>query len=174
MRTLSCVFAVFLVLIMTVTAGLAGEPDGKAVAEIKALIEKHSEAFGAKDMEAVMAMYAQDAILIGTTPMQRWVGAKAIKKAHTEFFKSFDKEVIHVTWTKIRTEGDTAWFAANCSVESAYRGWRDEYPINWSAVLTKKNGKWLFRLAHFSSETFTEEYGGGPYEESAYEDAPSQ
>lgn len=160
MKTTSCVFTILLILLMTVVPCLAGEPDAKAIAEVKAVLEKHGTAFAAKNLDVVTGMYSKDAILIGTTPMQRWVGAEEIKMAHKEFFKTFDQETIDITWVKIRTHSDMAVFAADLAVSYAYRGVRAEFPIVWTGTLAKRNGKWVFVLAHFSSQTFGSEYGG--------------
>ena len=69
---------IVLVLIFSMKAVpcLAGETDPKVEAEIMELMERHAEAFGKKDLSAIMEMYAKgrDTVFMGTGPGERWVG----------------------------------------------------------------------------------------------------
>ncbi|MDQ7783044.1 MAG: nuclear transport factor 2 family protein [Desulfomonilaceae bacterium] len=147
----------------TVPKAAAGEDP--AAGPIKQLLVDHARAFEAKNLDVVTGMYADDAILIGTTPNQRWIGKEAIRKAHQEFFQTFDKETIAYVWQTIRVAGDMAWMAADCNVTSVLEGTTDEFPLNWTAVLAKKDGKWQFVLSHFSSPAFGEGLVGEPDED---------
>ena len=70
----------------------------------KEVVEQHHEKVGArtKDVEAIIADYADDAIFI--MPDKTLVGKEAIKDAFTEFFKGFPN--LRFTESKIIIEGD--------------------------------------------------------------------
>jgi uncharacterized protein (TIGR02246 family) len=138
------------VLGLAVTPCLAKGADPKVVAEIKEVVEKRHKAFGEKDTETLLSLFAPNMIIMGTGPGDRWVGEEEIKKAHAKFFENFDSLNIHCTWMSIGTKGDVARLTAMCQVTSYLKNEKTEFPVNWSAVLEKQEGKWLFVTSHFS------------------------
>ena len=79
---------------------LAAETDVDTDKELMEFVQKYRQAFEQKDIDGVMAMYAKDAVLMGTGPGERFVGAEEIRNAHVELFKTFDKEESTLTWHK--------------------------------------------------------------------------
>ena len=146
------VIAFLLLFSIALTSGLArAEPSG-AEAEIRAFLTKHAQAFKARDIDGIMALWAAgpDIVLMGTGPGERYVGRKEVREAHLEFFKMFDAEDNRITWTKVGSDGNMAWIMAMAQVSSYYKNIRNEFAVNWSAVLKKQDGEWRFVTRHFS------------------------
>ena len=129
----------------------------KDVAEIKAMIAKHDQALNEKDMDAVMDLFApgDGTVMMGTGPGEKWVGQAEIKDAYTHFFGDFDKGTLahECFWKAGEANGDMAWAAAMCKMTDSMKGKKREYGLNVSAAFVRQDGKWLFRMMHFSNLT---------------------
>ncbi len=130
---------------------IAAEVNPETKAEIKAFLNQYRDAFKMKNIDAVMAMYAPDAVLMGTGPGELYEGQDAIRKAHVEFFKSFDKEEPSIEWFKAGAKGDVAWIAAAVKFTSSLKDKKGEFQLNSTSILEKRNGKWVFIVRHFSN-----------------------
>ena len=133
----------------------ADEPKGGVGAEAIAAVDAYNKAIARKDLEACMAAYAPgpDVVLLGTGPGERWQGPDEIREAHVNFFSTFDKEVSEPTWRLARGSGDVAWVASMAHVTDFFKGEKNEFSLNISTVLVKKEGKWQIALCHFSNLT---------------------
>jgi len=129
----------------------AAEVKPETKAEFKAFLDQYRKAFNEKNADAVMAMYASDAVLIGTGPGELYEGSDDIRKAHVEFFKSFDKEERTIQWMKVGTKGNVAWIAATVKFNSYIKDKKTEFLINSTSVLEKRDGKWVIVVRHFSN-----------------------
>ena len=152
---LRMMIALFLVSFFVTASGIAAEANPEIKPEIKkelkAFLNQYREAFKAKNTDAVMAAYASDALLMGTGPGELYEGKDAIRKAHVEFFKSFDKEDPSIEWFKAGAKGDFAWISAVVKFTSSMKDKKGEFQINSTSVLEKRNGKWVFIVRHFSN-----------------------
>ena len=131
--------------------GFAAETDSALEQEIKDFVQKYTEAFQAKDLDAIMAMYAEDAVLLGTGPGERFVGMEEIKGAYIEYFKAFDKEEATLTWYKAGSHGDVVWASGMSHVNTYMKNQKREFALNWSLVLVKLDGTWKFAQRHISN-----------------------
>lgn len=144
----------FLALVFVVFWGSlawAAEPDAGFEKEIKGFVLKYREAFKEKDIDAVMAMYADDAVLMGTGPGERFVGKEEIKNAYIEYFKTFDKEEYTMTWSKVGKQGDVVWATGMTQFTSYYKNKKNEFALNWTTVLVKQDGAWKIVHRHISN-----------------------
>ena len=148
---LRMMFTLFLVCFFVAAPCIAADVNTETKTEIKAFLNQYREAFKSKNADAVMAMYASDAVLMGTGPGELYEGQDAIRKAHVEFFKSFDKEEPSIEWIKAGAKGDIAWIAATVKFTSSMKDKKTEFMLNSTSVLEKRNGKWVFIVRHFSN-----------------------
>jgi len=148
---LRMMFTLFLVCYFVASPCIAAEVNPETKAEIRAFLDQYREAFKLKNADAVMAMYAPDAVLMGTGPGELYDGADAIRKAHIEFFKSFDKEARTIDWIKVGTKDDVAWIAASVKFTSYLKDKKVEFLIHSTSVLEKRDGKWLIIVRHISN-----------------------
>jgi len=134
---------------------------GEAVADITDLLKTHDTAMNQHDVNGVIQLYAKgpNTVLLGTGPGEKFQGLDEIRMAYTEIFKDFDTNTLNVNcyWKDGGVTGKAAWGAAMCKVSDAKGGKKRDYELNVSAVMEKQDGRWLFRLLHFSNLT-----GGGP------------
>jgi uncharacterized protein (TIGR02246 family) len=130
---------------------MAAQSDADVEKEIMEFVQKYRQAFEQKDLDGVMAFYAEDAVLIGTGPGERFEGAEEIRMAHTEYFKSFDKEESVLTWHKSNRNGDVVWIASMVSINSYFKNNKKEFALNSTMVLAKQEGTWKFVQRHISN-----------------------
>lgn len=143
----------FLIVIVALAASpcLAAESDSGEIAEIEQMIKSHNQAYNKKDIDAVVQFYAPDAILMGTGPGERYEGTEEIRDAHVHFFESYDKQTSELTWHKTWVNGDVAWSMSMKQYTLYNKNVKNEFALNWSVVLEKQNGKWVFVSLHFSN-----------------------
>ena len=130
---------------------VAAQSDADVEKEIMEFVQKYRQAFEQKDLDGVMALYAEDAVLIGTGPGERFEGAEEIRMAHAEIFKTFDKEESILTWHKSGGSGDVVWIAGMTSINTYFKNNKKEFALNWTMVLAKQKGTWKFVQRHISN-----------------------
>jgi uncharacterized protein (TIGR02246 family) len=127
----------------------------KDEAEVHAALEAYGKAISSKDLEACMALFDPDpkTVMLGTGPGERWLGLDEIREAHARFFDSFDSEKSQATWRLMQIQGDVAWGASMREVVNYYKNEKNEFFLNISAVVVKRDGKWRVSMFHFSNLT---------------------
>lgn len=150
MKMLRGTLAIMLVIFWG-SLSIAAEKDAVLEKEIKDFVQKYQRAFQEKDIDAIMAMYATDAVLIGTGPGERFVGEEEIRGAYHEYFKAFDREEYTLTWHKAGTLGDVVWAAGMSHINSYFKNKKREFALNWTLVLVKQDGTWKFVQRHISN-----------------------
>jgi uncharacterized protein (TIGR02246 family) len=126
--------------------------------EIRAVLHKHDQAMDRQDVEALLALYADDPTIamMGTGPGEFWKGREEIKSAYIEFLKDFKAGSLkhECPETSGSHHGEVAWLVASCNMQDvAPDGQPREYVLNVSAVLKKENEDWKFQTFHFSNLT---------------------
>jgi len=153
MRRVTCVAVIFVLALVVAAPAVAGGIDPGTEKEVKGFLDRQTQAYDKKDLNALMAMLAPDAdvVMLGNGPDQRWVGSDRIKKAYESFLATYKSEVMKLTWTSIRAKGDVAWFAAKCVIHQMKKPeGKETLLINWTGVLEKRKDKWLLVQSHFS------------------------
>lgn len=153
MRRVTFVAVVLVAALVSAAPGLASEIDPRTEKEVKGFLDSQTQAYGKKDLKAVMAMLAPDAdvVMLGNGPDDRWVGPDQIKKAYESFLAQYKSEIMRLTWTSIRAKGNVAWFAARCVIHQMKQPeGKETLLINWTGVLEKRKDKWLLVQSHFS------------------------
>lgn len=142
--------------VWTATGWTQPEGDPKVLAELKENFARLDQTINAHDLAGVLALYApgdNTAVLLGTGEGERWVGREEIQAAYAEFFRFFDPgtQETRCTWTMQDVKGNLAWMASMCRITDFLKNQKREYGINVTAVLEKLDGKWYFRVMHFSN-----------------------
>jgi uncharacterized protein (TIGR02246 family) len=151
MATVRWFFTLAVVLVLAVAPVLAAEPGSGTMAEIDQMLKSYSQAFSNKNAEAVMGFYAPEALLMGTGPGERYEGSAEIRDAYLHFFESYDKQTSERTWHKVWVKGDVAWGISMEQFTTYFKNVKNEFAINTSVVLEKRNGKWVIVSHHFSN-----------------------
>jgi len=139
------------VFVLAAVPCLAAEADSGVMAELVESYKSYIQAFNNKDVDAVMGFYAPDAILMGTGPGERYEGAEGIRDAHLHFFGTYDKQTSELTWHKVWVKGDVVWLMTMEQFTAYYKNVKNEFAINSSVVMEKRNGKWVIVSLHFSN-----------------------
>ena len=151
MKTVRLFLLSLVAVILAAATCLAAEPDPRVKAELTQMLSSYSEAFNKKDVDAVMAFYTPDAVLMGTGPGERYDGPEGIREAYLQFVQSYDKQTSERTWLKVWANGDVAWGMTMVQYTTYNKNVKSEFAVNNSVVLEKRNGKWLFVSHHFST-----------------------
>jgi ketosteroid isomerase-like protein len=148
---MSCLAAV-VCLLLPPAAGTYARADDKA--DIRALETRFVEAFRAKDVNAIMAVYVPDETLVvfDVVPPRQYVGWKAYKKDWEDFLALFDSAItveltdLHVTTVRILGYGH--------SIQRVTGRMRDGKTLGLTVRVTdvyrKVKGKWLIVHEHVS------------------------
>jgi ketosteroid isomerase-like protein len=135
-------------------AQAADEALEKAVA---ATWQAHDKALSEHDVDAILATWvdAEDSVLLGSGPGERWVGSAEIREFYDNVVKDFDAYSMESVcgWYVIGAQGDTAWALAECDFSDSLGDAKREFPLNVSGVLVKQEDTWKFRALHFSTLT---------------------
>jgi ketosteroid isomerase-like protein len=125
------------------------------LAQVRALLQAHDEAFTNQDLSGVMACFTEKAAIMGTGPGEIWSGPEEIKVAYQHFFDGFDRGEQKFEY-QFRIGGLTSemgWMMTSGNVYGKKAGKEFAYPLNLSLTVTKNEGKWLVSAMHFSTLT---------------------
>jgi len=144
-----------MVLLLALGVSQAGSTDSQAEADIQKLMESYREAVGKQDLPGVMKSFADgpDTVVMGTGPGELYVGKESIENAYRAFFSNFQTEKGKITWMKSGVNGNAAWILGTSLITQNLKKGKNEFELNWSAVLEKKGGEWKIVALHFSHLT---------------------
>jgi uncharacterized protein (TIGR02246 family) len=154
MRSFYAIVVIALLVLAGGVSGLAQTAEAQARQEIRDLLTRYARAYERKDIETIMAMIAPgpDTIFVYPGPGGLHVGKSAIKAVYERDFAKFVSATIDYTSLSIRVRGKVAWFTSEWVATIDTGDGEVTIPARWTAVLEKRNGKWLFVQAHFSYE----------------------
>lgn len=124
----------------------------KDIKEIKALIEKWSEAVRSQDIDRILANHAKDMVMFDVPLPLQSKGIEAYKKTWDLFF-AWTKKPILFNFTELEIiAGDTVAFAhgiGHCSSINK-KGEDENIEFRLTVGLRKENGKWIIQHEHHS------------------------
>ena len=137
-------FTTFVLLMLTPAAALAGPAE-----DANAVIDRWSAAFNANDQEAVVKLYAPDAVLLGTVSPVINEGTEAIRAYFKILPGSGAKSVIGERRTIVLSEN--AVMGAGFYEFTIMRDGKPvPLPSRFTMVVAKRDGQWLI-VHHHSS-----------------------
>lgn len=124
-------------------------------AKIRLLLDRWGKAFRAKDLNAVMSVYAAGNALVAydiVAPLQ-CVGADAYRKNYEEFFAQYEGRIDYeVRDLRIVTGDDVAFLHCVERISGTLKnGQKSEVWVRATSGLRKINGKWLIIHDHISA-----------------------
>ena len=133
----------------------ARQTDPQAEAGIKKLIESYQAAMEKQDLTAIMKCFAEgpDTVVMGTGPGELYVGKESIENAYRGFFSNYVNEKEKITWMKSGVNGNAAWILGTSLITQSQKKGKNEFEMNWSAVLEKQGDNWKIVALHFSHLT---------------------
>jgi ketosteroid isomerase-like protein len=132
-------------------------------AQVRARMEAWATALRAKDLDGLMAHYAEDILVFDLAPPLQYEGKAAYRKNWGDWFPSFQGPVgYEIRGLSIATGGDLA-FCRSLNRISGIRtsGEKTDVWVRATVGLRKIGGKWMVAHEHFSvpinMETFAAE-----------------
>jgi uncharacterized protein (TIGR02246 family) len=125
-----------------------------ARADIRALEERFVAAFKAKDVDAIMKVYAPDQTLVvfDVVPPRQYVGAAAYRKDWQTFFDSFEGPItVELTDLDVAADRNLAYSRSIQRVAGTDKhGKKLDLTVRVTDVYKKAGGRWLIIHEHVS------------------------
>jgi uncharacterized protein (TIGR02246 family) len=125
-----------------------------AGADIRALEERFVAAFKAKDVDAIMKVYAPDQTLVvfDVVPPRQYVGAAAYRKDWQTFFGSFDGPItVELSDLDVAADRNLAYSHSIQRVAGTDKqGKKLDLTVRVTDVYKKARGRWLIIHEHVS------------------------
>ena len=130
-------------------------------AEILDTLERYAEAYCAKDVEGLMALFddGDDVTVIGTGADELCVGPAAIRALFTRNFAEAAAEKFDWHWTKTTIRGDAAVVAATFTIHIDREGEKIVVPLRWTIALRNSNSRWRWLHRHASAAAANQDDG---------------
>lgn len=122
-----------------------------AKTEVTEVFETWMKAYEDRDVEKVLACYTPDAVYIGTGEDEKMLGVDEMREGFERAFAQCDSMDVEIGWTSVSSHGEVAWLVAECLFRIDTGG-----PELWlhgrvTAVLVKRDGRWLVAHSHTST-----------------------
>jgi uncharacterized protein (TIGR02246 family) len=146
--------ALFASTLLFSTPAPAETPAGKSEGEIRQLLERWEKAFRAKNIDAVMAVYAPEAAVVAydVVPPLQIAGKKAYRKSYEDFFAMYQGPLdFECRDLKIVAGRDVAFIYCLERVSGTLQnGQKSDLWIRATSGLRKISGRWLIVHDHIS------------------------
>jgi ketosteroid isomerase-like protein len=120
--------------------------------EVKALMDRRSEAFRLKDVERAMALFSADVVYFDLVPPLRYSGAAALRERFDDWFRRWKSPIgQELRDLTVLARGDMA--AAHMLIRTSGTlndGRTVGYWVRTSDFCLRSNGKWLITHEHVS------------------------
>ena len=129
-------------------------------AAIQGLLDDCIRSLRDKNIEGVMALYAQEVVSFDIVPPLRYIGADAFRKVWEEVFFVYQGPIDYEIADLSITVGDDVAFTHSLNRISGTMntGQKTDLWLRWTACLRKINGKWLI-VHHQNSVPVDLEHG---------------
>jgi uncharacterized protein (TIGR02246 family) len=116
------------------------------------MLKKWSDSFSAKDLEAILALFAPDAdvTMLGSEDWEMGIGPDALRSVYEHLFSRGDSATWEWKWHQVSSSGSTAWLLATGVVHIASAAGATSGPYRLSSVFEKREGRWLWMQFHGS------------------------
>ena len=120
--------------------------------QIRELCDKVAKGIRARNLEQVMAAYADDVVQFDVRSPLAQHGADEVRETTREWFDRWEGEIdFEVRDLTIATGGDIAFaHSFNRSAGTTKNGERVEMWVRWTAGCRRRNGAWLVTHEHVS------------------------
>lgn len=131
------------------------EDGGNTLAGVRSTLKNYFTAFHAKDIDGVMAVFANapNTVMMGTGPDEVWLGKDDIRMAHHAFFAGFEKETSERTLVSVGADGDVAWLTCFLVASQKGNNNKNTFQVNLSMVFREIEATWYITAMHFSNLT---------------------
>ena len=126
--------------------------DTQTKADVLAGLRRYWEAYGRRDVHAVMAevLPDEDVIYIGTGADEILTGAAAIREHIQRDWGQSDSVEMELSNERVSAEGDVAWVSADLAVHVKTVGEAFTMRCRQPAVFVRREDRWLLAQGHLS------------------------
>jgi uncharacterized protein (TIGR02246 family) len=127
----------------------------KEESAVRATINQLWQSWETGDINLISELIAHDPdiVIFGTDAAERWVGYEEFRTAAEQQFAAMESVQISAydEVFKIHNSGDVAWCSSIADIAGVSMGEDFEMAgLRFTAVLEKRDGKWMIVQAHFS------------------------
>ena len=126
--------------------------DDVAVKEIRGWLDRWTKAFAAKDVDAILALYADDIIAYDVVPPLQYKGKAEYRTEYLQFVSQYaDNVKVEVRDLHIGANGDLGYAAGLELLSGTLKnGQKSELWLRFTSLFRKTGGRWLDFHDHVS------------------------
>ena len=126
--------------------------DSAAVKEIRGWLDRWTKAFTAKDVDAIMALYADDVIAYDVVPPLQYAGKAEYRTDYLQFLSQYgDNLKVEVRNLHVGANGDLGYAAGLELISGTLKnGQKSEIWVRFTSLFRKSGGRWLDFHDHVS------------------------
>jgi len=120
--------------------------------EIQSVLDKFCEGYANKDIDALLDLFDSDpdVLVIGTGEDEKRTGLDEIKIQFERDFCQSERLTVDFENVTISQQDSVCWVAGDTNVYFTTEAKAMHVFLRFTAVLTQRDGKWLFVQTHFS------------------------
>ena len=123
-----------------------------AIKEIRGWLDRWTKAFGAKDFDAIMALYTDDVIAYDVVPPLQYVGKVEYRTDYQQFLSQYANNVkVEVSDLHVGANGDLGYASGLELISGTLKGGqKSEVWVRFTSLFRKSGGRWLDFHDHVS------------------------
>lgn len=124
----------------------------QTVAEVQSVLDKFCAGYEKKDIDALLNLFDADpdVLVIGTGEDEKRTGQEEIRIQFERDFCQSEQLTVKFENVVISQQDEVCWIAGDTNVYLTAEGRAMHVYLRFTAVLTRRDGKWLFVQTHFS------------------------
>ncbi len=125
--------------------------DERAIAEIRSLMYRMAERYGAGDVDGVLALFVEDgAIAIGTGADEERLGHAEVRRLIARDLSEVEGVALTMDSLSVKVFGDAAFAFSPVVFTAVVDGERTNYPARFTIGLTRTDSGWRIAQTHTS------------------------
>jgi len=126
--------------------------DSAAAREIRGWLDRWTKAFTAKDVDAIMALYADDVTAYDVAPPLQYVGKAAYRADYQQFLSQYEDNLkVEVRDLHVGATGDLGYAAGLELISGTLKsGQKSNVWLRFTSLFRKSGGRWLDFHDHIS------------------------
>ena len=135
--------------------------DAKTETEILAIANQVKEAFNNRDLDSIPELFAPDpdVVFYGTGADEKGIGLDGVKADWERAFAQSDASSMELLWSSVSSAGSVAWAAFDGVARATIKGQEISFPIRFTSVFEKRDGRWLIVQSHASTPSTKQKEG---------------
>jgi uncharacterized protein (TIGR02246 family) len=120
--------------------------------DVMATLIKGHEAYAQRNIDGLLALFSPDAdvVMLGTGVDEKRVGLAEIRAQAERDWAQVEASSVEFNTNSVSSAGSVAWVTSDATFHITAGGQQMDIPTRITAVLEKRNDKWLVAQAHYS------------------------